>query len=274
MLSARWFTHCALLVFAVGSASPAHAQAVNVPPGQWVIDYGDTRCALARRAGGAGSLILILDTYLGGAQPQLILLAEDPDNLPRRTPATVTITLSPSNHSVRASISERRLRRGSTLIMPDLGNDFAEQFGRSDRISINSGDRTIFDLALPNAGEGVTALNACNDDLLRHWGINPSERLALQRLPTADTSVGWITSTDYPPGAFGRGEQGTTVLRIAVRPDGRAAECTVVSSSGSTDLDAQSCQLTLQRGRFIPALDANGRATAASMIYRIVWRLP
>jgi TonB family protein len=273
-LLGRWFSRFSLLVVAVSSASLSHAQSVNVPPGQWVIDYGETRCALARRSAGAGSVILILDTYLGGAQPQLILLAEDSDHLPRRVPATVNIALSPSNHRVRASISQRRLRRGSTLIMPDLGDDFAEQFGRSDRITIDAGERRIFDLALPNAREGVTALNACNDDLLRHWGINPSERLSLQRLPTADTSVGWITSDDYPAGAPGRGEQGTTVLRIAVRPDGRAAECTVVSSSGSTDLDAQSCQLTLQRGRFIPALDANGRATAASMIYRIVWRLP
>lgn len=262
----------AILSLTVVASSSVLAQDVAVPPGRWIIDYGETRCSLARRSGGADSPILVLGTYLGGEQPQLILMADGNERLPSDIPDRVEIILEPSGHRVRGTATPRRVRSGQTLIISELGDDFAERFGGSSRLSVEGSGRQLFASDLPIASQGLAALNACNDDLMRSWGVDPAAQAQLQRQARA---VGlWITNADYPAVAIQRNAQGTSRMRVAVRPDGRVADCVIVASSGSAELDAQACALTLQRGRFDPALDASGQPTAASMIYSIRWQLP
>lgn len=50
----------------------------------------------------------------------------------------------------------------------------------------------------------------------------------------------------YPPTALRSGQQGTTVIRILVRANGKADECEVASSSGYSVLDNASCKIGLK----------------------------
>jgi protein TonB len=83
-----------------------------------------------------------------------------------------------------------------------------------------------------------------------------------------------ITNDDYPPVAQRAGEEGATGAAWDVTADGRVENCRVTSSSGSSTLDATTCQLITRRFRYKPAVDANGQPMRASDSQRIVWKIP
>ncbi len=84
----------------------------------------------------------------------------------------------------------------------------------------------------------------------------------------------YFTDWDYPPDAVRDGEQGTVAFRLGVGPDGRTSGCTVTASSGSQSLDSTTCRVLLERPRFEPARDSEGKAVADELDGRIVWKLP
>ncbi len=253
----------------------AVAQQAAVPPGRWVIDYAQSRCSLARRVGGATSPIFLLGTILGGEGPQIVLLADGGDALPRDVPPRVDLVLAPTNVRLNLPVVRRRLRVGDSIVLEGLEESFIEQFGQATAVRIESGERPLLTISVPNSSGGIAALKACNDDLLRTWGIDPAAQLSLRSLPTRrPDSRPFIFDSDYPADAIRAGQQGTTVMRVAVGPDGRATDCVPVESAGSPSLDLQACRLTLERSRWSPAIDAEGRPTAASVVQRVRWNLP
>ena len=82
-----------------------------------------------------------------------------------------------------------------------------------------------------------------------------------------------FSDADYPTVAIRNHEQGAVGFRLEVGADGRAAGCSVASSSGSPILDSTTCRLLVERARFRPARDAQGKATTDRFTGRIVWRL-
>ena len=84
----------------------------------------------------------------------------------------------------------------------------------------------------------------------------------------------WVTSNDYPARAQERQVEGNVRARLGVSPSGLPTACTVMSSSGSEELDAKTCQLLMARARFEPARNASGVAIAGSWSTTIAWRIP
>jgi TonB family protein len=84
---------------------------------------------------------------------------------------------------------------------------------------------------------------------------------------------GLIAAEDYPAAALRAEEQGRVDYRLLIAPDGRPAGCTILASSGSASLDSATCRLATLRMRFAPARDSKGRAIAAWLVGRIVWRI-
>lgn len=84
----------------------------------------------------------------------------------------------------------------------------------------------------------------------------------------------WVTSGDYPASALRSGTAGTTGFVLVVADDGTVADCSVASTSGSAELDAQACALISQRARFEPARDESGRAIAGTFASRVHWQIP
>jgi TonB family protein len=84
---------------------------------------------------------------------------------------------------------------------------------------------------------------------------------------------GLIAGDDYPASALRAEEQGQVDYRLLVAADGRPAGCTILASSGSASLDSATCRLATLRMRFAPARDWKGRAIAAWVVGRVVWRI-
>ena len=84
---------------------------------------------------------------------------------------------------------------------------------------------------------------------------------------------GSIHDSDYPPRAFEARKSGTVYLRFVVAPTGRVSDCRVTRSSGSPDLDAVTCRLIMNRFRYRPARDTQGRPIAETISGEHLWEL-
>lgn len=78
----------------------------------------------------------------------------------------------------------------------------------------------------------------------------------------------------YPPEALRAGEQGRSVVLVAVDANGVPSGCTIKVSSGSTSLDAKTCAIAQANLRFSPPRDSHGRAIASSYTLPVRWVLP
>ena len=83
----------------------------------------------------------------------------------------------------------------------------------------------------------------------------------------------WITSDDYPDGAYFGEQEGTTGFRLDVAADGRASACTITASSGNAALDNTTCALVMRRARFNPAIQ-DGKPVPGTYANRVRWDLP
>ena len=95
--------------------------------------------------------------------------------------------------------------------------------------------------------------------------------------PSGPKPVGemaWFTSDDYPAVALRAEEQGMVVFRLTIDATGAVTSCVIVSSSGSSALDATTCDLAMRRAHFIPARDSHGEALPSDYTRRANWRLP
>ena len=82
-----------------------------------------------------------------------------------------------------------------------------------------------------------------------------------------------VTDADYPEEALLNDEEGTVGFRLDVGTDGSVTGCTVTASSGSASLDAATCRIMADRGRFEPARDARGKPTPDQVNSRLTWRI-
>ncbi len=78
---------------------------------------------------------------------------------------------------------------------------------------------------------------------------------------------------NYPPRAIRNEEQGTVGLTVTVNAEGRVADCSVTSSSGSSTLDDAACTDITRFARFKPALNDAGNPTTGRWSTRITYRL-
>lgn len=86
--------------------------------------------------------------------------------------------------------------------------------------------------------------------------------------------VALFSNDDYPAAALRNEEQGTTVVRLTIGPDGRVSDCAITSSSGSSSLDNTTCSILRRRARFTPAKDQAGNPISDTYTQRIRWEIP
>lgn len=79
---------------------------------------------------------------------------------------------------------------------------------------------------------------------------------------------------DYPETAVKEGRHGSTVIAFDVLASGKVANCKILRSSGSADLDAASCNLISDRARYEPAVDSAGSPKTVSTGITIHWIMP
>jgi protein TonB len=82
----------------------------------------------------------------------------------------------------------------------------------------------------------------------------------------------WVTNADYPLDAWRAREEGMVQYDVAVDAQGKPAGCTITYSTATPALEAETCRLLLERARFQPAEDANGKPRASVWAGETVWQ--
>ena len=264
----------ALLVFPP-LASLQAAPAVPAPAGEWMLNQDEHSCSIVTKMAGAGRQTLTIgvgpaqegaEGSLAGNFPRLAAqfrqIKVDIVLLPTsfRATALAAVTMDPGNWQ-------------DILQFWDLPEMFVDQFSQSSGLAIEAKGKRRFQAQYSNPAKAVSELQACNEMLMRRWGLNAVAIAALKRKPKLVPGVALIKPHDYPATSLQRGEQGTTVVRYIVDRDGRAKNCILVVSSGFKAIDIQSCKSLLARGRFEPALDALGNTVAAETVSVFKWAI-
>lgn len=77
-----------------------------------------------------------------------------------------------------------------------------------------------------------------------------------------------VSPDDYPAGAKGRGTVG---MNLFIDKEGRAVECDITQSGGSSQLDVGTCNVVKRRARFTPALDRDGNPSIGRINVEVDW---
>lgn len=245
-------------------ADPAAGQA------RWEVDYGDRQCRLSRTTGGADPVVLSFRLDYMGENMGAVLI--DPSwTLETSLTRRVDIVLHPGGERSSHDASDDRVpNRGYRFMRIDgLDASLLDRMARSEALSLEAGGRELVRLDLPEAHRAVRALRDCNDDLLRGWNVDVEQLRAVRERPRMTRPL--VTHDDYPGDALRRGVSGEVVIRFTVGVNGRVTDCTVLQSSGDDGLDRGTCALARQKGRYSPAIGADGAPVPFPMVMPIRW---
>ncbi len=246
------------------------------PSAKWELQVEDTTCVLSRHYGaGASGMTLVVRKKPLSADYDLALF----DSLKRKGGATdksgqdiATIRLNPGDRAIRVGFD-----MWSATTSPDLrvtkmsitSADF-EAITAAETVSIAIGSSSPVSLAMRAGPKAALALKSCNDDFLREWNIDPSEKDRVVKPATPQMPAFWISDNDYPAAA--KGAQGVVFAVFKVDTNGRVADCRPVTSSGSPILDQTTCQVIQERARYNPALDKEGKPVPVHKSVTFAWR--
>lgn len=80
----------------------------------------------------------------------------------------------------------------------------------------------------------------------------------------------WATSNDYPSRALREEKTGTTTFRVKIGENGNVESCSIVSSSGTPELDDATCKNVTRRARFRKPSEGYGD----TYTNRVRWVIP
>jgi len=265
---------------AVVAAEPQRIE----PTSQWVLDYADEHCSLARTFGSddtAATLRIssygswnVFETFLAG--PLIprgigpygsVRIAFPPDTEKRDL---VFVLKGTANAQPAVSFDTYfgpydARNKGKRLIGDDrmraiLDRDrpYPQFDAQIDRITLNFDNAAPMTLHVENMAPPLAALRACVDDLYKSWGLDPSVQKALSRraqpLPLTVAEL----ERHYPANELGKGTNARVRVRIKIDPSGQPTSCVVETKS--TDELFRKTVCDHLKGGFEPALDNGGRA--------------
>ena len=192
--------------------------------GRWVVDWGDHYCSLVRSSGGGDATGFLLRMTPGSSYAQLVTLQ------PRRAPGAVEpgrpvdIVLNPGGARFSSAVMRNfTTPSGAEGTDTEAIEGLLEQFAAATSVEVVAGDQVQFRMSFPLARDAVAALQSCENDALREWGVDPAALAGLRARPRFIGPA--VTYADYPPAAVQAREEGSVLMRLIVEPDGSVSEC-------------------------------------------------
>ncbi len=267
-----------LMMTTLTAAASPQPMIRHLPSSPWNIQYKNESCKLRRDFGdGANQIMFELDRSEPGDRFNLAFYGAPLEKMATANKATITFGDLPKQRAYPWQFSAHlipggkthiaffqmalrplpKVKAGAVLSSLTLGEESAV---RSIAISANGTETHIFETG--SLAEPLAAMRNCMDDLLTSWGVDP--KVQLQRLPLPEGSkTRWITDDDFPPLAWTENRGGVVKFRLAVDAVGFPTVCVVQEEAvGGKDLGAHTCKLMMQRARFKPALDRDGKPVA------------
>ena len=265
------------------AVQPASAQDAEVyrPDTAWAMDYGDDYCLLMRDfTNGEDTVGLLFERIQPGPMFRLFVVGDSvrlfrgadqigyrtlPSGSPRMAPRVV----------MRAVDGQQLLNLGPTALadmpMPAPGappapprpytRDGEKAAGANvTGLLLQQGVTRPIRIETGSMEAPIAALQACADDMLNVWGLDVEAHQSLQRpaLPAGPTA-GWIQSNTVPFSEFTKLSGGNNEFRVMVDASGSPTSCHVHNATLEEAANDDVCNLILENGEFMPALDSSGQ---------------
>ena len=276
------------------AATPAQAKVVEIAPSSsWNLDFGETKCRLARVFGeGDARHILFFEQYWPGQYVGMTLAGPSYSRFRSRAPTDLAFDAAQKPAETQPfkgtvgdfgegliystvyvagdKVIEDKSEGAPDLRLPQLDKDAArtvEFIGvkqRGDDIRLMTGP----------LHEAFAALDACALDLIGTWGLNVEQHRTATRMPqwtNRDGVVRRIVAT-YPRDAQQKGEQGIMRMRVIVSPEGKVEDCVILKATTTDRLDSPACR-AMANAQFEPALDAAGQPMRSYFSESIIYQL-
>jgi TonB family protein len=261
-----------------GASPRGEASSLLAPTGNWNVEYAENMCILSHSFGtGLAEVTLGFRPWPMGERTEVVLISRDSTGTASRFGKGATLSLSSAGPGIEGDywsfwLPKRKVRL-STLIVDQAA---LADLGSADSVTIAIPKGARVSVTLPrNTKAALKALDTCDDDLLREWGVDPDEKMKVATPAKALPNVAdWISDDDYPPQALRNSQQGTVMILWTIDVDGRVANCIPVIKSGVPLLDQAACNAITLRGRYQPALGKDGKPVSSHNTRRVVWRLP
>lgn len=116
------------------------------------------------------------------------------------------------------------------------------------------------------------ALQKCVEDLQSLWNIGPVYAGRLRQPPMPVKPLASLFSeNDYPGVALLNHMSGSTTFVLLIDETGKMASCNTIVTSGIASLDTQVCAILLQRAKFNPAIDTDGKPAKGTISTKVQW---
>jgi len=238
---------------------------VGTPTGPWVIDMDDTYCIASHDFVVDGSM-MVLGIEAVPTNGEHRLYFQVPGKLNSINDELADIFVGQTKTQYQALMSEPVVLkdhvRYSTSLQPDEYRALVDKGYIAVRSKHVEASLPLQDLKAVDA-----QLARCNALVLDAWGFSKAEQARLASYPKLTVSMWEIGSGEgYPESAIRRNAIGWVRVVLNVDAAGHPTQCRVVRSSGHTALDAKACQTMLERAKFSPALDHQGKPMASLFV--------
>lgn len=195
------------------------------------------------------------------------------DQAPKRTEAMAG---SAGNKQPMMIFNSQRLD-GSSLppnfVPPgNLPGVTPEQEAGISSLTFKAGGGKRYRLETGSLAKPMAAMRDCLDDLIKHWGYDPSVQSALKQMATPLSKPWqWLRSDDFPPGALYHGASGIVQIRLDIDEVGKVMGCHILRRTEPDEFADLSCKLIAKRASFSPALGASGQPVRSFYVTKIIW---
>jgi TonB family protein len=251
---------------------PALAAPPQAPVKKWVVDFAEQQCMASRDYGSPDKpLMLVLKPSPLGNVLQLTVVTKIRGSDTVEVPSEVTIGNSPALKLDALAFNLPRAKLRALRI--NLPLELLQELARASTLSVTTRGEMDASFALSGMPALTSAIGACLADLQAYWNAGPANESKLKERAAANLAR-YFSASDYPDVAVMNREGGSVQFALLVDPAGKVADCVVTESSKIPVLDAQSCNVLLERARFTPAVALDGKPARDAVVGRVTWRIP
>ncbi len=258
------------------------------PVSGWSLNYAEDSCALVRSFGDAASpTMLELRQYAPGGPVVVTIAAQKrvrsridpvvsfgPQDLDARTAVYRQVDLENEYSGVRMYLFQDWPNTfPAALATEDPERDSAE--GAVEWLSVRRVFEEDFRLGTGSMHLAMNAMRECLGDLIEGWGLDAEAHQDLSSAVEWPERVNWISTAlrGMSRSLERQVERESQYMLLQVAADGSVESCRPFTSSTLTEFAEIFCSETLERGRYEPALDAEGDAIASYYVHGIsIWR--
>ncbi|MBB3862424.1 hypothetical protein GGQ88_003724 [Novosphingobium hassiacum] len=272
-----------MAVAGVGLTQSVRAETLELAPtSDWIMNYAEDSCRLGRTFGENDQAVSLLLDQFAPSDHFRVSLAGKPVTPFGSASGFAGFSPTPNLTDVRILSGTSANGQPVILLMGDI--DILNRDKEAAKMPLSPSQvAAITQFAVTRPKHSITlktgkmkgalaAMRACTDDLVKLWGLDPVQQTNLSKKPEPmNPPSKWLKSSDYPKKDMLAGAQAVVNFRLMIDETGKPTSCKIQMATNTPEMSARTCSLILQRAKFEPALDNEGRSVPSYYIESARW---